>query len=497
MQLTAETIYGFSNTVLHKNFDNPVPTPKFHLEMWELVTSARKYVAIAAPRGHAKSSAITHTFVLACILFKERDYVLIVSDTEGQAIQFLGDIKRELLENEDIAQLFGFKGLIKDTEANIVGEFEDGRQFRITAKGSEQKLRGLKWRNKRPNLVVCDDLESDEIVLNEERRTKFKRWFYNALLPCGSRDCLFRVVGTILHLDSLLEAFMPQIGHENTQVHDLKMTLKNPSKQQWLSVRYKAHNDDFSKLLWPEMFSKERLEEIRMGYVEQGFPEGYAQEYLNYPIDESTSYFRKSDFKDLGNHMEPMDFYVGVDLAISERDGRAYTAMVVAGLGPSGKLRVMDVRRFRGDSLDIIEELFAINDMYSPYMFIIEQENIARSIGPMLEAEMLRRKKFLNIEKAQVTADKIKRARSIQARMRSGGVEFNKEASWFPQFQQELLQFPRGKYADQVDAFAHIGLALDKMVDPRTAQEIIDEQYEEEVQTLYEFDAGRNYMTGY
>lgn len=54
---------------------------------------------------------------------------------------------------------------------------EDGHMFRIT-KGAEQKIRGLKWNNKRPDLIICDDLENDEIVLNKERRAKFKRWFY-------------------------------------------------------------------------------------------------------------------------------------------------------------------------------------------------------------------------------------------------------------------------------------------------------------------------------
>jgi len=45
--------------------------------------------------------------------------------------------------------LFGVGKLIKDSETKVIVEMEDGYQFRIDTKGSEQKVRGLKWRSKR------------------------------------------------------------------------------------------------------------------------------------------------------------------------------------------------------------------------------------------------------------------------------------------------------------------------------------------------------------
>ncbi len=189
MALSANLVFNFVTTLLLSRFDSPKPIPPLHKELWELCTSEDKQVAIAAPRGFAKSTAITHAYVLAMVLFRQRDYVLIVSDTEGQAVQFLGDIKKELVENDLLRETFGItltRGkLTKDTESVAICTFDDGKQFRIEVKGSEQKVRGLKWRNKRPNLIVCDDLENDEIVLNEERRLKFRQWFNNALIPCA------------------------------------------------------------------------------------------------------------------------------------------------------------------------------------------------------------------------------------------------------------------------------------------------------------------------
>ena len=119
-RLNAEVMEGFVNSVLRKNFDKPAPTPTFHKEIWELVTSNNKQVAIAAPRYHAKSTAVTHAYTLASVLFRESRYVLIVSDTVTQAVQFLGDIKKELLDNDDLRSLFSVSSFPKDTEDDLI-----------------------------------------------------------------------------------------------------------------------------------------------------------------------------------------------------------------------------------------------------------------------------------------------------------------------------------------------------------------------------------------
>jgi predicted phage terminase large subunit-like protein len=499
MNITPDVIYGFVQSLLLTQFDEPVKTPEFHRELWELFCSDRKKVAIAAPRGHAKSTAITHSAVLAAVLFREKKYVIIASDTVGQAIQFLGDIKKELLDNDKLIAAFGIKTLVKDREDDIVVRFSDGAEFRIQAKGAEQKMRGLKWHGRRPDLIIGDDLENDEIVLNEERREKFRRWFFNALVPCLSKSGHIRVVGTILHLDSLLERLMPPIESEDTVWEEVKSYYVADDRE-WLSIRYKAHNEDFSTILWEEQWPRERLESVRRDYIEQGFPDGYAQEYLNYPIDEENAFFRRSDFREATTEGDQhMQYYAAADLAISEKDSRAYSVIAVAGLNSEGILKLVDIIRFRGDSLEIIDQMFAVQRVYSPEIFVVEEENIAKSIGPFLYTRMHESGVYMNLEKMKPHGtDKIRRARAIQARMRAGGCTFDKKAAWYPAFETEMLQFPKGKYVDQVDAYAWIGLVLDKMTTVPTPQERADARWEEEyLESVDEEEHGLCTTTGY
>ena len=139
--LTPDVIAGFSGSVLSQRYDNPQSTPDFHKEVWEMCCSQARCVAIAAPRGHSKSTCITHAYVLAEVLFRGSQFVVIGSETESQSVDFLNDIKAELLENADLRELFGVKRFLKDSQTDIIVMMSDKHQFRIVAKGSEQKLR--------------------------------------------------------------------------------------------------------------------------------------------------------------------------------------------------------------------------------------------------------------------------------------------------------------------------------------------------------------------
>ena len=480
----AEIINGITVGLLAAKYDNPKPIPAFHHEMWELCCSDAPQVAIAAPREHAKSTAITHAFVLTVMLFRVKEFCLLVSDTEAQAIEFLGDIKSELEDNEELRKEFSIKRLLKSTETNIICEMKDGHKFRILAKGSEQKVRGLKWRNKRPDLIVCDDLENDEIVMNPERREKFRKWFMKALLPCGSDSCWIRVVGTILHLDSMLNRL-----------------LENKT---WEHLFFEAEDGNFGNILWPEKFSADRLKRIYQGFAEENDTEGYAQEYRNRPVAIENAFFNPDYFYDFERDGERwikpnLEYFAAADFAISEKEKADNTAIVVGGMCPEGFLYIVDVRFGKWDSDVIIEELLSIQDHYKINTFTFETAKIDKAIGPFLDREMRRQNIYLNIHKETPTQSKTMRASSIKAMHKSGSIRYNHKASWYKPFYEELSMIaasgPRGKHDDMFDAFAYLGLTVNLFFDADSDEEIEDEMYMHEYEKFNSL--GRNETTGY
>lgn len=480
MSISVDSLVGFVQSLLLSRYHNPVPIPAFHRDMWAKSLSGATRLAFAAPRGHAKSTSMTHAYTLYRFLFRLSKYGIIVSDTESQAAQFLGDIKSELLENEPLRQIFGVKRVVKDAITDIIFEMDDGHRFRIQSLGAEQKVRGRKWDNMRPDYIICDDLENDEIVESDERREKFKNWFFKALVPSLSVDGTIIVVGTIMHMDSVL---MRLIGNE-----------------EWTSALYTAHKgfDDFTDILWPEQWSEEKLRKIRQNYINDGYSEGYAQEYLNDPISHGEAYFRKEDFKAIEDEMLgiPVTRYASADFAISDKDKAAYSVLIVGELDYLRRLRIIQVIRFRGDANDIINTMFEVQKLYDITMWKVEKEQIARTLeGPLYE-KMNETGVYLNLNMTPATKDKRSRARAIQARMRAGGVYFDKKAEWYPALEQEMIQFPKGKYKDQVDALAWLGIAINELAEGLTTREQMEEDIEAQLAEETE-PTGRNYATGY
>lgn len=504
--LSANTIAGLVRTVLSKKFDQATETPSFHKEAWELCCSKNPLVAIAAPRGHAKTTGITVSYGLATLLFRERKFMLLVSDTEAQAMMFLGFFKEHLQDNQELIELFGLKrnekGLvqfIKDTESDVIVEFEDGHKFRIIAKGAEQKLRGLIWNGTRPDIILCDDFENDELVINKDRREKMRRWFYSALLPCRSANGIVRMVGTILHMDSLLERHMPKPWDKFSHNEPLRLWSEKRIGG-WVGVKYRAHSEDFQHILWPDRWPPVKLKAERENYIAQGMPDAYSQEYLNVPLDETVAYFKRSDFLAIPKELNKntLHWYMTVDLAISEQERADYSVFLIAGVDEQKNIHIKRVVRERLDGKAIVDLLIQLQRIYNFEAVGIEEMQVSKAIGPFLREEMVRSQVFLNIVMMKHKGkDKLARARSIQARVRAGTVYCDKNADWYQAFEDECTRFPRDAHDDQVDAFAYLGLLLDMLVEAPTKEEQEEEEYLEELERSGSNHDGRSSICGY
>ena len=409
--------------------------------------------------------------------------MIVISTNEELAIEHLGDIARELVENEDLITEFRIKGLLTSSKTEIIVEMHDGHQFRILARGSGQKMRGRKWRGKRPGLIVCDDLEDDEQVENKERRDKFRRWFFRAVKPALRRGGKLRIHGTILNEDSLLARL-----------------IKDP---EWHTLFYKAHAsfDNFDDILWPDQFSASDLRSIRQGFIEQFDSSGYSQEYLNDPFDNTEAYLRKKDFLP----MEAEDFQsekkmaVGVDFAISKKDKANRTSMTVGGLCSQNLLHFTDEHVGRWDSAEIMEEMFKIQQTHDPYCFFVEDGVIWKAIEPILNKEMQIRNLFLNCIPLSPMRDKATKGRSWQKRMKAGACRFDKESHWYAGFEGEVLRFTGYSDAvldDQFDSAALLSRGFD-LLPLMEAEDFMDEDELYAAGTGPEHDQGRCQTTGY
>ncbi len=201
----ADPLY-FCRKYLPHYFDK-APAP-FHYELAgfleqrgeEVVTP----VAVAAPREFAKTTVCAFGYVLHQICFARRHFILIGSDSEDLASDLTSYLYLELLYNERLHQDFG--QLVKDNRA--VDDFVTLNDIRVKARGRGQRLRGLKHKQWRPDLVILDDLENDVNVRNPEIVKQILDWVKSAVYPALDAQGNLMVIGTILRWRSALHLML-------------------------------------------------------------------------------------------------------------------------------------------------------------------------------------------------------------------------------------------------------------------------------------------------
>jgi predicted phage terminase large subunit-like protein len=494
IKLTANMIAGFSEVFLHDGFDKPKPAPAFHRELWEWDCSDAELGVAVCPRGHAKTTSSTITCALADVLFGAEDFEILIGVNEKKAAQLLANIDYILTDEQYIGLQEAFSvEVLRSNETELVGRVK-GREFCLMARGKGQKVRGELWRQKRPGKIRIDDLEDDEEVLNDDSRRKTKHWFENAVLPAPADGGQIRMVGTILHEDSLLNNYIHQ-----SQLHTAECQAKG-IEPTWNGFFRSAHKsiDDFSQILWPEMFSEAKLRRIKQHYKLSKNLNGYSQEYLGIPIAEGNEFFVAEGF--VG--MEPADFrkavtkYGAVDFAVSTKADTDNTAFGIVGVSSDNLRNVLDMDAEIIDTLSACEKWFDLDLIYKPEYWIVEDENISKSVGPFLYKMMRERGHYLNLKLVRPKNDKKMRARSWQACHAAQGVRYNKQMpGGYEELEHEMKGFPRAAHDDRVDVLSMIGMDLDDQVPAPTEEEQDEEEYQQMVATTG--STGRCETTGY
>ena len=289
----------------------------------------------AAPRHHAKSSFASLALILYCILYKKKRFIIIFSDSDiPQAKTIAANIKAELDENELIKRDFGNLNAEdlgrRWAEQDFLACHQQGGavtyETRVLSRGVNSRIRGLRQREARPDLIILDDCENDKNIQRATQREGIFQWFIRVILPMlDDKVGRVLVIGTVLHQDSLLSRMLAQAEEPDAE---------------FVGRKWKAIQDD-GTALWPQVWPIERLLRIKK---RNAF--AFATEYQNDPIDEETRRVRPEWIQwytneDLVYNKEsrswtfrglPLTIYAFVDPAISEEELADEFAMVVIGV---------------------------------------------------------------------------------------------------------------------------------------------------------------------
>ena len=176
-------MYFLQDIYLPKEDNAAAPIAEVHEELWKdiqesIIGNGPEQLGRVLPRGTGKSAFGTLGPACWSVAYKHKTYILICSDIGSTAEKFIKDIKDNMLENSYIESAFG--KMLDDKNRDFIcnaTQLEFTNRTFVEAISSTSPMRGRKYRNTRPDLIILDDYQSEDDVRTEEaREKKWKRY---------------------------------------------------------------------------------------------------------------------------------------------------------------------------------------------------------------------------------------------------------------------------------------------------------------------------------
>ncbi len=381
------------------------------------------------PREHGKTVRWSFAYVLWSVITKRARYVLLIGASGVAAGENLGNIKNEIEENEKLFEDFGkLEG--DDCWTNNRLELSNGTC--IQSKGSGASMRGTRFRQYRPDLIVIDDVLKDDAINSPTQRNKIHRWLKRVVFNLGKKAFIIWV-NTIFHNDDPISRLCREL-----EAGDLV---------KWIAVRLACIREDGSPL-WPEYWTIDDLNDKKKTIGVSAF----STEYMNEPLADEERIiqiewidtFRYSELPSRNK----LQFYLGVDPATGKHDGTA--EVPIARDIDTGIIYVLPSFSKACSEQQTLAEMEVL---YKAYHFAgIGWENVVFSgiYGKYIQKLGIEKGLYFPIQLIGVgSVPKEMRIRSYSMLIQNGFIRFPEKGC--ENIITQLTEFPMGAYDDLCD----------------------------------------------
>ena len=274
-------------------------------------------------RGSAKSTFSVLALPLYLALEQKQHFIIVAGDTTTQTKLNIENIRYELESNPILIQDYG---IVFNNDRNwSVDKLLLSSGTLIMGRSRGQKMRGLRHRQFRPQVVIVDDAEDLEWVKEKKNRDKTERWFNGEVIPAQQEDkSKLILIGNLLHKDALMMR--------------VKKSKKPDGTPLFRCLQFPLIHPKTKKVMWVGKYPTKEAVAKQKAKVRSAVT--WSREYLLKIISEEDQVIKEEDIHTYKNNLvdkrndkgelehKPMDGGVGEDLAISEKQTADCTAMV-------------------------------------------------------------------------------------------------------------------------------------------------------------------------
>lgn len=412
-------------TGLEENENAPM-----HYYLADKVMSQTKRIAVEQFRGSSKSTiAGEYVMIYAAVMgklpnFGKVNFIAGVFDSsEGGAKNCMRNLTSKIDNSVFLRSMLEIKRVTQN-EMELVNK--SGHQTNIRVYGASTNIRGVRYNNMRPELVIVDDVVTNEAAESETIMKTIENNIYKAIIPAvNPKKNKIIFIGTPHNQKDVLYKAI------NSGTWDVS---KFPVCEAWPVSR-----DDFSGT-WEDRFDYDFVKNTYDMYKANGQENAFMGEFMLQIIDEGSRLVRDDDivwysFEDIRKTLDNFNYYITTDLATTEKKSADWSVMMVWGINNNNDKILVDVVSKRQNVSANIDDLFRLVRKWNPMYVGLERDGQQKAIIEYVKSQMIVQNTYFNLAR-----DKKKREEGLGSGGQSKVARFNAVQ---PLFAQNKVWFPK------------------------------------------------------
>lgn len=472
MYITAsKSLVDYRHVILTNDIKREVEPAPFQYEISDSLLFGDQDEAIEAFRESAKTQLVLRAYPHYCLTFPawNRSYIVIIANNKTRARERLSDIEREFDSNPMICP--NVKKIHSKSSERFCLDIEnsEGKIINVlmVAVGKGENIRGMVSMDRRPDIVIADDIQDKEDARSEVVLTRDWKWWKSDVEFLGQHTRIF-LIGNNLGESCVIEQVIegsPRNGYKVRRIPIL---------------------DEHDEIAWPDKYTREEIIKEKNTFIAEGELDIWLMERMCTAVNDETRLFREEDYNyyspgSINKVMENCNVYMNLDPASSKEMTACFRAFVVVAVDAKDNWFIVDIPFGRWDTTETLEIMFDKVKQYHLPDVGIEKGWYEQIVESVIKEKQARKKSYFNVVKLEHSkmGSKHERIKALQPRVKAGRLwlpeERDDNREWLNELKSELAGVTRtaikSKFIDLVDCLAmHL----------QTAEAPVDDDYEME-----------------
>jgi hypothetical protein len=401
---------------------------EIHYRLADKYFSKDKQILIESFRGSAKSTLMEWLVLYTAVIgelpgFGPCPFIAFVGDSAENGVKnFFRNLAGKLDQSELLRNLVE---IVRKTDGEMELRNKDGKELYLKGFGAGTNIRGVRYKNIRPSVVILDDITTNEAMSSETIQNTINNNFYKSIIP-ALHPTKFKIffIGTPISQKDLIHQLS---NNKEWVVHKFPIAEKFPcTKEEFRGA-------------WEDRFPYEAVQAKYDMYKESGKLQDFYQEYMLEITDLSTLLVDEDDVqwfdptmitKNKGNY----NFYISTDFATSTKKSADFSTIGVWAVSSNSDWLLVDGQCKRQSMQENIEDLFKYVQRWKPLSVGIESSGQQGGFLSIIQEMMMTRNVWFTFAKKPGSKEPGIRPIKDKVHRFVTGVQpkFKQNKIWFP-----------------------------------------------------------------